>query len=175
MLRNILYGAVLGGAVVAMAGPACAQSASLTDGQILQYVQTVNNGEIGDAKLAMRRSKSADVKAFAKHMLDDHSRSEKAISEAAKKAKMKLANSDVTAALKNEAEAGDKELKAAKDAEFDKQYVQAQAKMHGEVATTIQTKLMPAATSEAVKSALTQTLSTVQEHQRMAEDLAGKV
>jgi hypothetical protein len=43
------------------------------------------------------------------------------------------------------------------------------------VASTIQSKLLPAATSDAVKSVLSETLSTVQEHQRMAQDLAGKL
>jgi len=81
----------------------------------------------------------------------------------------------VTLTLKNEAGAGDKPLEAAKGTDFDKEYVKAQAKMHAEVATTLQSQLMPAATSDAVRSALSETLSTVQEHQRTREDLAGRL
>jgi putative membrane protein len=156
-------------------GSASAQTAKLTDGQILEYVQTVNKGEVNDAKLALRRTKRDEVKAFAKHMQEDHSKSEAVLADLVKKAKIELSGSEASIALKNKAGAGDKELEAAKDADFDKEYAQAQAKMHAEVATTLQSQLMPAATSEAVKSALSETLSTVQEHQRMAEDLAGRL
>jgi putative membrane protein len=175
MLRNASCGIAFAVAALGAAGAAGAESAALTDGQILQYVQTVNRDEIGDAVLALRRAKSDAVKSFARHMRDDHAKSERVIADAARKAKIKLANSDVTAALKNAAEVGDKELKAAKDGDFDKLYAQAEAKMHDEVASTIQSKLLPAATSDAVKSVLSETLSTVQEHQRMAQDLAGKL
>jgi putative membrane protein len=175
MLRNPLYGLVLAGSIFGASGTAFAQTAALNDGQILQYVQTVNESEISDARLALMRAKSAEVKAFAQHMLDDHSKSEKAIAALVGKAKIKLANSEVTATLKNAAEAGYKELKAVEGAGFDKQYARAQAKMHGEVATTLQSQLMPMAQSDAVKSILSEALSTVQEHQRSAHDLTSRV
>jgi putative membrane protein len=161
--------------LAACLGSAIAQTAKLTDGQILAYVQTVNEGEVGDAKLALKRTKRDEVKAFAKHMQEDHSKSETVLADLVKKAKIKLAESEASIALKNKAGAGDKELEAVKDTDFDKQYARAQAKMHAEVATILQSQLMPAATSEAVKSALSETLSTVQEHQRMAEDLVGRL
>jgi putative membrane protein len=174
MPRMSLCGFALAGLLCA-ASPASAQNAALNDGQILRFVQTVNEGEIGGARLAMKRAKSPDVKSLAKHMLDDHLKSEKVIAETARKAKMKLANSEESLSLKNQVGVGEKELKAAKGADFDKEYAQAQAKMHAEVATTLQSKMMPAATSDAVKSTLAQTLSTVQEHERMAQDVAGKL
>ena len=48
-------------------------SPSLSEGQIVKYLQTVNGGEIADARMALRRSKDADVKNFAKEMIKDHS------------------------------------------------------------------------------------------------------
>ena len=47
--------------------------------------------------------------------------------------------------------------------------------MHGEVADTIQNKFVPAATNDEMKSALSETLSTVQNHQKMAQDLSSKM
>ena len=75
----------------------------------------------------------------------------------------------------SEAKSGDQELKAAKGTDFDKAYIDAQAKMHGEVADTIQNQLVPAATNDQMKSALSDTLSTVQNHEKMAKDLSGKM
>jgi putative membrane protein len=174
MLRNSLCGLALAGSL--LSGSAIfAQDASLSDGQILQVVQTVNKGEIADARVAMRKSKSPEVTSFAKQMIADHSKSERAIAELAEKAKIKLSNSDVALQLTNEAELGNKELESAAASDFDKQYARAQLKMHGEVATTLQAKLMPMAQSDAVKSVLSQTLSTVQEHQRAVQDLKGRV
>jgi putative membrane protein len=173
--RDFIWGSVLAAFSLGTASGAFAQAAKLKEGQILQYVQTVNEGEVRDAKLALSTAKTTEVKDFAKHMLADHSKSQKAIAELAKKAKIDLSTSEVTLTLENEAQAGEKALKSAEGADFDKQYAQAQAKMHAEVATILQSQLMPAATSEAVKCVLSETLTTVQEHQRMAEDLAARL
>jgi putative membrane protein len=184
MLRNAYYGvfiavlagtALAGTALVGTANPALAQSPQITDGQILNYVQTVNKGEIADAKMALKRTKSGDVKSFAQAMIADHSNSEKTISQLARKNKIKPASSDFTKSLKKEAQDGDKQLKSKKGADFDKQYAQDEDKMHGEVADTIQNQLTPAASNDQVKSALADTLNTVRQHQQAAHDLQSKL
>ena len=150
-------------------------SPSLSEGQIVKYLQTVNGGEIADARMALRRSKDADVKNFAKEMIKDHSANEKTMAGLARRLKLKPASSEATTSLISEAKSGDHDLKAAKGADFDKAYIDAQAKMHGEVADTIQNQLVPAATNDQIKSALADTLSTVQSHEKMAQDLSGKM
>jgi putative membrane protein len=163
---------------ILIASPAMSQSTaspSLSEGQIVKYLQTVNHGEITDARMALRRSKDADVKNFAKEMIKDHSANEKTMASLARQLKLKPASSEATTSLMSEAKSGDQELKGAKGTEFDKTYVDAQAKMHGEVADTIQNQLVPAATNDQLKSALSDTLSTVQKHEKMAQDLSGKM
>ncbi|MBV8765136.1 MAG: DUF4142 domain-containing protein, partial [Hyphomicrobiales bacterium] len=70
----------IGVAGILLASPAMSQSTtapSLSEGQIVKFLQTVNHGEITDARMALRRSKDADVKNFAKEMIKDHSTNEK--------------------------------------------------------------------------------------------------
>ena len=163
---------------ILVASPALSQSTaspSLSEGQIIKYLQKVNQGEITDARMALRRSKDADVKNFAKEMIKDHSANEKTMDALARHLKAKPATSEATTSLMQEAKSGDQELKAAKGTDFDKAYVDAQAKIHEEVAGAIQNQLVPAATSDDMKSALSETLSTVQNHQKMAQDLSGKM
>ncbi|MBV8183702.1 MAG: DUF4142 domain-containing protein [Hyphomicrobiales bacterium] len=168
----------IGVAGILLASPAMSQSTtapSLSEGQIVKFLQTVNHGEITDARMALRRSKDADVKNFAKEMIKDHSTNEKTMAGLARQLKLKPASSDATNSLLSEAKSSDQELKAAKGTDFDKAYIDAQAKMHSDVANTIQTQLEPAATNDQMKSALGETLSTVQKHEKMAQDLSGKM
>ncbi|MBV9568048.1 MAG: DUF4142 domain-containing protein [Hyphomicrobiales bacterium] len=148
---------------------------SISEGQILKYLQTVNHGEIADAKMALRRSKDADVKNFAKQMIKDHSANEKTMTNLARHLKVKPASGEATTSLMSEAKTVDQELKSAKGADFDKAYIEAQAKMHGEVADAIENQFIPAASSDDMKSSLSETLSTVQNHQKMAQDLSSKM
>ena len=171
-----LCGMAIAGILVA--APAMGQSTtapSVSEGQIVKYLQTVNHGEITDAKMALRRSKDADIKNFAKQMIKDHSANEKTMAGLARHLKLKPASSENTTSLMSEAKGVDQELKSAKGTDFDKAYIDAQAKMHGEVADAIQNQFVPAATSDDLKSALSETLSTVQNHEKMAQDLSSKM
>jgi len=165
-------------AALLAAAPAMSQStgaSSISEGQIVKYLQTVNHGEIADARMALRKSKDADVKNFANQMIKDHTANDRTMAKLSRQIKAKPASSDETKSLMSEAKSGDQELKSAKGKDFDKAYIDAQAKMHGEVADTIQNKFVPAATNDEMKSALSETLSTVQNHQKMAQDLSSKM
>jgi putative membrane protein len=171
-----LSGMAIAGILIATSALSQSTAApSLSEGQIVKYLETVNHGEIADARMALRRSKDGDVKNFAKQMIKDHGASDKTMAGLARHLKLKPASSEPTTSLMSQAKTGDQELKAAKGADFNKAYIDAQAKMHGEVADTIQNQLVPAATSDELKSALSDTLSTVQDHEKMAQDLSGKM
>jgi putative membrane protein len=170
-----LCGIAFAGTLMATPAMSQAPAPAVSEGQIVKYIETVNHGEIADAKMALRRSKDADIKNFAKEMIKDHGASDKKMTELARHLKLKPASSEETTSLMSEAKSGDKELRAAKGTDFDKAYIDVQAKMHGEVADTIQNQFVPAATSDEMKSALSDTRSTVQNHQKMAQDLANKM
>ena len=133
-----LCGIAFAGTLMATPAMSQAPAPAVSEGQIVKYIETVNHGEIADAKMALRRSKDADIKNFAKEMIKDHGASDKKMTELARHLKLKPASSEETTSLMSEAKSGDKELRAAKGTDFDKAYIDAQAKMHGEVADTIQ-------------------------------------
>ena len=53
---------------------AAAGPESISDGQIISVVGAANDAEIGAASLAKSRGDSAEVRAFARHMVDDHTK-----------------------------------------------------------------------------------------------------
>lgn len=87
-----------------------------------------NMFEIESSKLALDRSKSAPVKAFAQHMVDDHSAAAVKFKEAVLDAKLAMPPDKLDA--RRQAVLG--ELAAKQGAEFDKAYIAAQYQAHVE-------------------------------------------
>jgi putative membrane protein len=83
--------------------------------------------EIQAAKLAEKRSKNADVKAFAAMMIHDHTKSTAALKEAIKASGAAVTPpSDLGGDMKAKLDA----LAAASDADFDKAYIESQVGAH---------------------------------------------
>ncbi|MBV8828345.1 MAG: DUF4142 domain-containing protein, partial [Acidobacteriaceae bacterium] len=93
-------------AALLAAAPAMSQStaaSSISEGQIVKYLQTVNHGEITDARMALRKSKDADVKNFANQMIKDHTANDRTMAKLSRQIKAKPASSDETKSLMSEA------------------------------------------------------------------------
>ena len=65
-----------------------AQGSGPTDPQIVQIVQTANQIDISQAKLALQKSKNQQVKDFANQMISDHTNLHKSVADLAKKLKV---------------------------------------------------------------------------------------
>lgn len=91
--------------------------------------------EIQAAKIAEKRSKNADVKAFAAMMIHDHTQS-----TAALKAAIKASGQPLTLPtdLAGDKKAKIDELNAASSADFDKTYIDSQVAAHQDALTAIQ-------------------------------------
>ncbi len=129
------------------------------DSVVLGMLGAINQHEIDAAKQAEIKKVSAPVMAYAKKMVAEHGKNlekTKSLGTLANDAdiqKMKMTQKDDLAAL------GKKSGKAYEDA-----YVDAMVAGHTEVLATIDTKLMPMATSAAVKAHLTDTRAHVATH-----------
>jgi putative membrane protein len=175
---RLVSSGLLAACLVALALPAAAAtpttSAAFGDRQILGVLQTVNLGEINDAQKAKAMARNAEVKAYAQEMIRDHHQGEMGVKTA-----IKAVGTTATSALSHRLATEDKatmaRLAKMKGRAFDAAYVQAQVTMHQTVLNTIDTDLMPKASSPAVKDVLTKTRATVAEHLQKAQDLAKKV
>src|SRR5512135_258691 len=85
----------------------CAWAQSPNDAQIAAIVVTANQVDIDAGKLAESRSKSKDVKDFAKRMVTDHTGVNKSATDLVKKLNVKPEPNDTSKSLK---QGGDENL-----------------------------------------------------------------
>jgi putative membrane protein len=145
--------------------------AQLSDAEVAHIVKTADEGEIDAAKVAVKKTKNNDVKAFANMMIKEHKENEKETKSIAKKGKFKAKDNDISKDLKKDAKESIAQLKKLKGAEFDKAYMTGQVAMHERVLNDLQTKLIPAAKNADLKAQLEATKTHVESHLAKARDL----
>ena len=74
MKTNIKMRIALAAAFVVFTGTALAADVSLTDARFLKKAAQAGNFEVEGSKLALKKSKNAEVQKFAKQMVEDHTK-----------------------------------------------------------------------------------------------------
>jgi putative membrane protein len=145
--------------------PAGSASLSDTDQKFVQTAATAGTTEIDAAKLALHQSNDKDVKAFASHMIADHTKLA---------VQLKMAVPRGTTMPKGPDEAALDSLKPLKGADFDSAYIsKLGVQGHKDALAAFQDEAdngQDASLKKTAKSAL----PTIQHHYAMAQDLAKK-
>lgn len=144
---------------------------ALTDEQILHIAHTANAGEIEQAKLARTKAKDAKVKAFAAMMVKDHTDADTKGIALGKKNKLTPAPSTESTTLETDAKQNTATMTAAKGADFDRAYIDAQVKGHQAVLDLIDTRLVTSAKSDDVKTMLQALRPKIEAHLKAAQDI----
>jgi len=148
---------------------AYAQGAKPNDAQIAHIAYTAGQIDIEAAQQALKKSKNADVRAFAQDMVRDH----KAVNEKAlalvKKLKVKPQDNDTSRSLAAQAKAKRAELAKLSGAAFDKAYAQNEVAYHKAVDSALESTLIPSASNQELKDLLTTGLKIFQGHEQHAE------
>lgn len=84
LIQLSILGAVLGCSSLAMA------DVSMSDSHFLQKAAQAGNFEVKASEMALKKTKNADVQAFAQHMLDDHKKAGEELKALADKKKVKV-------------------------------------------------------------------------------------
>jgi putative membrane protein len=138
--------------------PTPAAAAKLTDPQIAAIVVVANQVDIDAGKLALEKSKNAEIKKFAERMITDHG----AVLKAAGDLVAKLGVTPEETEASKQLAAGGAETRAKLQAldgdAFDRAYVDNEVAYHEAVIGVLQTQLIPAATN----AELAKTLVSVQ-------------
>jgi putative membrane protein len=142
-----------------------------SDPQIAQIVQTANQIDIEQAKLALKRSSNSQVKDFANQMVSDHQALMKSVADLAKKLNVTPQESDTSKQLKQQAEDETKKLRALKGADFDKEYAAHEVAFHQAVIDAAGKVLIPSAKNPELKSALEGAAPLLQGHKEHAQHL----
>jgi putative membrane protein len=134
--------------------PAFAQSAAPNDAQIAGIVVAANTVDIDAGKMAQKKTRNKEVKAFAKQMVTDHTGVNKQATALVKKLKVTPEDSDTSKSLKKGGDDTLAKLKGMKGAEFDKAYVDNEVTYHQTVIDALDKTLIPNAKNAELKDTL---------------------
>ena len=124
------------------------------DAQIAQIVLTADSVDVDYGNLAVKKTKNAQVKAFAETMIRDHTSVNNQATALAKKLGMTPEASDTSKSLKSDGEKEIAKLKAMHGAEFDKAYIDNEVAYHESVIGALDKVLLPNAKNAELKNLL---------------------
>jgi putative membrane protein len=143
----------------------------LTDAQIVKITDTVNTGEVEQAKLAKQRAKNPAVKQFASQMVTQHTSAKQQGLTLSKQIKLEPQQSAVSDELHSKGSSTLSELKAIDAASFDRTYMDSQVQQHQEVLDQLDNHLIPEATDSRLKAELQKARTMVEAHLNKAKQI----
>jgi putative membrane protein len=147
------------------------------DAQIAHIVVTANQVDIDAGKLAEKKGSTADVKAFGKQMVTDHSGVNKQATALAKKLGVKPEDNPTSQSLKKGGDENLANLKKLKGKAFDKAYVDHEVAYHQAVLDAIDKTLVPSAQNAELKGLIEKVRPAFVahlEHAKMIQSKLGK-
>jgi putative membrane protein len=163
-------GAVASAPVVSGAGTGSMEAVDepRNDGEMMTLISHANGAEISSSRLAVENASNADVKAFAREMITDHTAMQKK-GEALAKA---LGVEDAAASGDRMDEMNDDldELKDKKGADFDKAYMDLQVRAHERTLAELRS-FEPRAERADLKSHIGEAIPKVEAHLQKAQQL----
>ncbi|CAH0129970.1 hypothetical protein SRABI118_00011 [Massilia sp. Bi118] len=141
---------------LALAGASFAQQTP-DDAQIAGIVVAANSVDINAGKLAQKKAADAEVKAFARQMVTDHTAVNKQAGALVKKLKVTPTESDLSKTLKQGGADNMAKLKPLKGKDFDKAYIDHEVEYHQAVIDAMDKTLIPSAQNAELKDTLVKT------------------
>ncbi|HEV2611692.1 MAG TPA: DUF4142 domain-containing protein [Noviherbaspirillum sp.] len=170
----MLVAVALGSAACSLPNKPVTQAAAvaskpITDGEILQIMSTVNEGEIKQARIAMERSTNPAVREAAQRIITDHTAMDKQIASLSTSTGIKPDDSPLNSGLRMQANSIAENLTKLSGTKLDCTYFEKQAEQHALTVKTVRGQLMPAANRPEVRSFLTASLPALEHHQQTAQ------
>ena len=145
------------------------------DAQIAHIVVTANQVDIDAGKLAEKKGSTAEVKAFGKQMVTDHSGVNKQAVALATKLKVKPEDNPTSQGLKSGGDKNVAHLKTLSGAAFDKAYVDNEVTYHQQVLDAIDKVLIPSAKNAELKALIEKVRPAIDAHLQHAKMLQSKL
>lgn len=148
---------------------AAQQAKPLTDGEIAAVMHALNQGEIRQAELAMQKSDNPEVIETAQMIIADHRQMDQKTMALAGVANIQPQENALSRSLRKQSQETEKKLSGMSGREFDRAYLQGQAKLHQQAIDTVRNDLLPAAQSPQVRQQLTTALEKLESHMQQAQ------
>lgn len=142
----------------------------LNDAQIASAAVTANQVDVNYGKLALKKSKRAEVKKFAETMIRDHSGVIDQAMDLAKKLGVTPEDNPLTQQLIQGEEETTKKLEGLKGKKFDKAYIDNEVAYHEAVIAAVKDILIPQTQNEELKALLVQVAPVLEHHLKMAKE-----
>lgn len=157
--------------------PAMSQNSpqlKLTDPEIASAAVTANQVDVNYGKIALKRSKNAEVKKFAQTMIDDHSGViDQAVALATKLGVTPKDNALTQQLLQGEKETT-KKLNSLRGKAFDKAYIENEVAYHEAVISAVKNVLIPQTQNAELKDLLVKVAPVLDHHLHMAKETAAE-
>jgi putative membrane protein len=161
-------------AALAFTGVAFAQGVP-NDAQIAHIVVTANQVDIDAGKLAESKASNAQVKAFGKQMVTDHTGVNQQAVALAKKLNVTPQDNPTSQSLKAGGAENVKKLNGLSGADFDKAYVDHEIAYHEQVLDAIDKVLVPNAKNEELKALIVKVRPAFVAHLEHAKMVKGQL
>lgn len=136
----------------------------LTDPEIASVAVTANQIDVSYGKIALKKSKNADIRKFAQTMITDHSGVITQAVALAKKLDVVPKTNSVTKQLLAGAVTTEKKLNAQKGTNFDKAYIDNEVAYHESVISAVNNLLIPETQNKELKALLVKVAPVLKEH-----------
>jgi putative membrane protein len=143
----------------------------VTDAQIAAIVVTANQVDIDAGNLAAKQGSSADVKAFGKQMVTDHTGVNKAATDLVTKLKVTPENNATSESLKEGGAKNVAALEALSGPAFDKAYIDHEVAYHQQVLDALDKTLIPGAQNAELKALLVKVRPAFAAHLEKAKQI----
>lgn len=147
-----------------------AAAADLNDGQILFVVDTINAGEVDQARAALPGLEDEAARGYAQLMIEEHEPARDRLLELAEGEDIALEASEVATQLREQSEQVILSLLSLSGDELEQTYVESQVTAHTAALQLIDA-MLPAADSDALDAELTQLRASVAGHLDAADEL----
>ena len=144
---------------------------SINDAQIAAIVVTANQVDIDAGKLAESKGSNAQVKAFGKQMVTDHTGVNKQATDLVTKLGVKPEDNATAQSLKSGGADNVKELSKLSGAAFDKAYIDHEVAYHQQVLDAVDKTLIPNAKNDQLKALLVKVRPAFVSHLEHAKQL----
>ena len=148
-----------------------ANAQDVTDAQIAAIVVTANQVDIDAGKLGESRASRADVRAFAKLMVTDHTAVNKLATDLAKKLKLTPEANATSRGLQEGGEKHRARLTTLEGIAFDRAYVEQEVAYHQQILDALDKVLIPGAANAELKALLVKVRPAFAAHLEHAKQL----
>lgn len=152
-----------------------AATPALSDPQIAHVAVTANAIDVELAELAQSRTSSAEVRAFARTMITDHTAVNEQAAALAQRLGVTPEDNDVSRSLKDGAAKARRSLEALQGAAFDRAYMDREVAYHQAVLNALDKVLIPGASNAELRTLLQQVRPAVAAHLDHAKQLRARL